>query len=356
MKLVNKKRFSVILIILVLGLQITYCTPVRMIEEEANPKKDNNALVVLLSIALLGNGNGNNICCSLTSTGTGTATSAENIYFLSYTDNEYAGYLSSTKLETGSAVTKIYDTLVYDYAISADKTKIALKSYSGSNLTFTDINGKNAQTRSIAVNNLEWDSAGRLYYDDGGKIMSIKSDFTDQKEFALTTTGSKIMPKFSSDGKNFAFVQTNSGGHWANPPANYLYVRDVSTGVEKKLNTTSLGIEYISWSPDSKNIVFHTKNGITPPVGDMYLVPTDGSTQPVLLSSAYDYKYGSCRWPMFMDDSKLLLTSTRDTVESYYSGWDGQHYVYQLATMNKDGSSLTLYGSTRKVKKPMYLK
>ncbi len=56
MKLVNRKRIGAILIMW-LSLHIMHCTPLRMVEEEVNPKKDNNALTKLLPLALVASSN-----------------------------------------------------------------------------------------------------------------------------------------------------------------------------------------------------------------------------------------------------------------------------------------------------------
>ena len=279
--------------------------------------------------------------------GGGVNNHGDRVYFIKMAENtEASGTLYYIPVGSTKVVACSNKNMTSFYLNKAG-TKIVfseiLSGYSGTYIGFMNIDGKEYQQTNISGSNPCFGSDENIvYFDDGGNVYSMKIDGTEKQVINIPgVDGTKRFPRISPDGKKLAFYQTSPGSRWYYDDVVYLYIYDLDTNQVTKLNNNSIPVSYLNWSPDGTIIAFSTTTGITPQVYELWVVETDGTSQPEQISDNGSPATGACGFPSFTKDGSILCGSTKNKKLNYRSSWDGDHYMYELATIEADGLSLT---------------
>jgi len=133
-------------------------------------------------------------------------------------------------------------------------------------------------------------------------------DLVFERRKILETEDTEIKAEFSPDGKKIAYLKGN----------NELYVMS-REGKERRRLCAENDVLWFDWSPDSKWIAFsRTTLGWRE---DIFVVPADGSTEPVNISNHPndDYK------PMWSADGRRIAFASRDAMRNLW-----MKYVFLL--------------------------
>jgi len=105
-----------------------------------------------------------------------------------------------------------------------------------------------------------------------------------------------MMPAFSPDGRNIAFVSFNQIG------IPHIYVIDIDTGKRKRLTDAS-GDWYLNpcWSPDGKYIAFECNDSIR-------IMNSRGGDERILIENAEDPSWSPCRSYAVSPYDRVLAT------------------------------------------------
>ncbi len=136
------------------------------------------------------------------------------------------------------------------------------------------------------------------------------------------STGDKLYPKFSPDGKWIAFTASYDG----NPD---VYIIPAEGGEPKRLTFHPSADIVLGWSPDGRNILFRSDRAVAPPsrTTRLYMVSTQGGLPQVLPVPRGDLTSFS------PDGSKIAYIETSQenrTWKRYRGGWSLPIAIYDL--------------------------
>jgi len=287
--------------------------------------------------------------------------SANRIYFIKLAERtENYGTLCYI-MENSETVHTVTDKYMTSFSINRDKTKVVfaefIPGYSGSYIAFMNINGSSYQQNYIDGSNPSFNAEGNLiYFDHDGILFSMNIDGTDKKQIDIPgVTGAKRFPRISPDGNTLAFCQFSPGSNWYSDNIVFLYTYDLTTGHVTKLNDNSIPASFLNWSPDGETIAFSTTTGVTPPIYELWSVKANGSEQPIKLTNSDHPSSGACGFPGYMDNDYIFCGSSRNKKLYYYSDWDGNHYMYELAKVKSDGTSVDIILPGHSIRNPVWI-
>jgi Tol biopolymer transport system component len=304
------------------------------------------ACVLLVSgiFAMTGCGNMAGFDIPENNTGNTDITGKEKIYFIKTAyQSETTGTLCYIYTNS-SAIHTVSGKTMSAYSLNGEQTKVVfaeiLAGYSDAYIGTMNINGTGYHQTTIRGFNPCFNIEGtRIYFDDGSDLYSMNINGGDIRKIDIPgVEGAKKFPRVSPDGTKLAFYQSSPGYKWYYDDVVYLYIYDINTHQLTKLNDDSIPVSYLDWNTDGSMLAFSTTTGITPPIHELWTVKADGSEQPVKIAEAGSPASGACGFPGFADDGSILCGSTKNKMLNWCSSWDGDHYKYELARRNADGS------------------
>ncbi len=244
----------------------------------------------------------------------------------------------------------VYSGSVYNFVIKGDFIYIETVP-SG----FTDSYIVKLDLKTNAVNNFNWTLKGqnpdvsinKIYFDDNaGKIKRCGLNGESVEEIVITKyfNGTLFYPRVSSD--NYLYVIESVPGYkWYYEDQNSIIKHNLTTGVSSLVNNQRYEYSSISISPDGTLIAATRVTGITPPLGNIYVINAKTGIEKLFLDSNNPL-YGSCRYPVWIDNNSFILSSDNKKVPSYYSSWDGQHYYEALYVYDLSKNSLSMLSNS----------
>jgi serine/threonine-protein kinase len=192
------------------------------------------------------------------------------------------------------------------YAVPFDLRKLAVTG--AGQPVLEDVNS----STSSRSGTFDFSQTGNFVYASGNKtglpeLSIFWLDSAGQAQPLLSTSGDYRDPRFSPDGNRLAFRTITAPGRTD------IWVSDLARDATSRVTSLPGDNIYPVWTPDSKNIVFASRNQPSPGV---YWIHADGSGEPQRLTDGKTMDYPSS----FSPDGKRLALS-RSTAEGRLEIW-----------------------------------